>query len=116
MLKIYRILFGLCLTVLFGVISAHSAVRTTSQWRHTAEEIYNEGFMNGLMRNGDGGVRLFNIELIENDSPGAGYSEKGIFTDTIWGKNRARKIFKLDDPRSEKAYLIVYMSRWQDES
>ena len=63
------------------------------------------------MKNPSGGVELFNMELVENDSPGAGLSEKGVSTDKIWGKIRARKVLSIDDPRTEKAWIVVFPSR-----
>jgi hypothetical protein len=64
--------------------------------------------MHKLMRAPDGGVRLFNMDLVQNDAPGAGMSEKGVTTDGIWGKIRARKILIVDDPRAEKAWLVLF--------
>lgn len=51
------------------------------------------------------------MELVENDSPGAGMSEKGIWQDQIWGRNRTRKEFVLEDPRAFKAWLVIYVAR-----
>ena len=66
--------------------------------------------MHMLMKAPDGGVRLFNMDLIENDSPGAGQSEKGVSTDDIWGKIKARKILNLVDrvvaPAETSAVLL----------
>jgi hypothetical protein len=71
--------------------------------------------MHMLMKNKDGGVSLFNMDLVQNDAPGAGYSEKGIFNDAIWGKIRARKVFVMDDPRANKAFLILFVSSWGEQ-
>ncbi|MFH1743209.1 MAG: hypothetical protein ABIH23_29740, partial [bacterium] len=56
----------------------------------------------------DNGVSLFNMDLIENDAAGSGFSEKGVCADVVWGKNRARKILHLDDPRAHKAWIVIY--------
>ena len=45
----------------------------TTSWGGDAEMIYDTGFMNMLMKHPDGGVSLFNMELIENESPGSGH-------------------------------------------
>ena len=78
------------------------------QWGGKAEIAYETGFMHKLMKDPDGGISLFNMELIENDSPGAGFSEKGDSSDTIWGKFRGKKIFNLKDHRTNKAWLVIY--------
>ncbi|MFC1508732.1 transglutaminase-like domain-containing protein [Candidatus Omnitrophota bacterium] len=83
----------------------------STQWGGKAEVLYDTGFANTVMRHPDGGVSLFNIELTENDAPGSGRSEKGISTDSIWGKTRARKILSLDEPRAHKAWLVVFFTR-----
>jgi hypothetical protein len=84
------------------------AENVTTKWGGSAEMIYDEGFMHMLMKAPKGGIGLFNMELMQNDAPGAGFSEKGISTDTIWGKTRGRKVFNLDDTRANKAYLIIF--------
>ncbi len=95
---------------LFGV-SAVSAESVHTRWELDADTMYDTGFMHMLMKNPDGGVRLFDMELLENDAPGSGCSEKGVWLDTLWGKNRARKIFFVDDVRAKKAYLIAFNQR-----
>lgn len=84
-------------------------VRTT--WGGTAEKIYETGFVNKVMKHPGGGVSLFNMVLVENDAPGSGYSEKGEDGDVVWGKNRARKILSLEDPRAEKAWFVALFER-----
>ncbi|MFC1509018.1 hypothetical protein ACFL60_04930 [Candidatus Omnitrophota bacterium] len=85
-----------------------SAESVHTEWDFSADDLYDNGFMHMCMRNPGGGVRLFDMELLENDSPGAGNSEKGVWLDAVWGKNRARKIVTIDDPRTHKAYLIAF--------
>ena len=87
---------------------ASRAQTIETQWGGDAEEIYDSGFMHGLMKLREGGVGLFNMELIENDAAGSGYSEKGVCADVVWGENHARKILHLDDPRAEKAWIVIY--------
>ena len=79
-----------------------------TNWGGDAEMLYDTGFMHKLMKHPDGGVCLFNMDLVQNDAPGSGMSEKGVFTDLIWGKIRARKILKLDDPRAQSAWIIIF--------
>jgi len=80
-------------------------------WMGDAEKVYDTGFMHMLMRNPGGGVSLFNIDLIENDGPGAGFSEKGTSFDAILGKIHARKILILDDPRAHGAWIVAFPKR-----
>ncbi len=78
-----------------------------SEWKATAEAIYDAGFVQRLAKQG-GAVGLFQHDLIQNDAPGAGRSEKGSFTGTIWGANHARKVFVIDDPRAAHAEVYVF--------
>jgi hypothetical protein len=96
---------GLILT--FSQAIAEPTAATS--WSADAKKLYDEGFMHMLMR-GQEGIMLFNRDLIENDSPGAGMSEKGVHTDVVWGKNRARKVFLLDEVRAEKAWIVIYLT------
>jgi hypothetical protein len=77
-------------------------------WGGAAEQIYETGFTDNVRKLPSGGVGLFDMELVENDAPGAGKSEKGISRDTIWGANRARKILQVDDPRAHKAFVVLF--------
>ena len=86
------------------------AETVTTSWSGDAEMVYDTGFMHMMMKHPDGGVCLFNMDLIENDAPGAGSSEKGVSVDEIWGNYRARKVFYCDDPRAFKAWLVVYVA------
>ncbi len=83
--------------------SPAETVRTS--WGGDAVTVYETGFMHGLMRAPGGGVRLFNRELVENDSPGVGMSERGPNLDAIWGERVGRKVFDLDDPRARGAWI-----------
>jgi len=88
-----------------------SAEKVTTTWEHDAGSVYDTGFMHMLMKSPDGGVQLFNMDLLQNDAPGAGRSEKGVTSDVVWGGNRARKIIEIDDPRAFKAYLVFWVYR-----
>ncbi|MFC1694020.1 transglutaminase-like domain-containing protein [Candidatus Latescibacterota bacterium] len=93
--------------IVFGTPDISDALVKTT-WGGDAEIAYETGFMHMLMKHPNGGVCLFNMELIENDSPGSGHSEKGVYTDTIWGKIRARKILRLDDPLANSGWIIIF--------
>jgi len=101
------------LIVLTAAVSAFAAgsETITTTWGGNAEMIYDTGFMNMLMKHPDGGISLFNMSLLENDAPGSGFSEKGVTSDTIWGRNYARKILNVDDPRAFAAYLVIFTFR-----
>ncbi|MCE5251790.1 hypothetical protein LLG96_16395 [bacterium] len=108
-----KILIVLMESVAFFMVSiapVHAEIETVT-WSADAETIYDTGFMHMLMKHPDGGVCLFNVDLIENDSPGAGTSDKGIYIDSVWGKNRARKVLTIDDPRAHKAWLYLFPNR-----
>jgi len=94
--------------ILFIASPCSAAQTVTTVWGGDAESIYDTGFVGGLMKHPDGGVSLFDMELVENDAPGSGHSEKGVYTDSIWGQNRARKILSLDDPRARSAWIVIF--------
>ncbi len=98
----------LAATLAAGSVTAQGRVQTT--WGGDARMIYDTGFMHMLRKQADG-VSLFDMELIHNDAPGAGASEKGVWTDAIWGRNRGRKMLNIDDIRANKAYLVVFTTR-----
>jgi len=97
--------------ILAAAASPAPAEQVTTSWGGDAEMIYDSGFMQMLMKDGKGGVSLFNIELVANDAPGSGASEKGVSSDVIWGKNRARKILELADNRAFGAHLVIFTNR-----
>ncbi len=71
------LIISFVLTVLFIFPDSSFSERiVTTKWGGKAEIAYEKGFMYNLRKHSDGGVCLFNQELIENDSPGAGPSEK----------------------------------------
>jgi len=108
--RIEKITCNILFVLAFGCALA-SAQTGQASWGGSAEKIYDNGFMHMLMKHPEGGVSLFNIDLVENDSPGAGVSEKGVCSDFIWGKNRARKILHINDVRAHKASLFVFSHR-----
>jgi len=102
------VVLGLALCLSSAELYAAERPITVVTWDTDAGEVYDNGFMHMLMKNGDGNVILFDMDLVENDSPGAGDSEKGIDRDVIWGQIKARKVLTIDDPRARGAYLVVY--------
>ena len=106
----------LLVLILLPPFKAEGAATVTTNWGGGAGLVYDTGFMQMLMKQPSpsgltGGVCLFNMELVENDAPGSGYSEKGVDSDVVWGQNRARKILRLDDPRAEKAWFVALFER-----
>ncbi len=89
--------------------------RITTTWGGDAQKVYETGFMNMLMKAPGGGVQLFNMELVENDSPGSGASEKGIWNDVIWGKQQARKVLNIEHQHSRKI-IVKRLIYWVDGS
>lgn len=106
-------LFLVYIPALLFAVSEAQAIGTTVRtvWGGSAETVYDTGFMQMLMKQKGSGVGLFNMDLVENDASGSGYSEKGEDSDVVWGKNRARKILFLDDPRAEKAWFVGIFER-----
>jgi len=104
-----------CILIILGIVFLSTCVEAReveTRWGGDAEMIYDNGFMHKLMKHPGGGVSLFNMDLIQNDAPGAGMSDKGVSSDIIWGKNRARKILFLDDIRAEKALLLIIVKKY----
>jgi len=101
----------LALTLVIGGANISSAEPDTYTWDLSAKKLYDTGFMYMLKQSDDLSVTLFDSDVIENDSKGAGVSEKGINTDIIWGENHGKKILSIDDPRAEKAFFFVYSQR-----
>ena len=93
-------------------VHVHARVVET-KWGGDAEMVYDTGFMHMLMKHPDGGVCLFNMDLFQNDAPGAGMSDKGVSSDIVWGQNRIRKILYLDDIRAHKAFLVIVIKKFQ---
>ena len=110
MQKFSSVIVCLLISAMIFALPAYGE-KVTTKWEGDGNKIYDTGFMHMLMKHPGGGASLFNMELIENDSPGAGYSEKGVSYDCVWGKVRARKILNIEDQRAKKAYLVAWYSR-----
>ena len=113
LLKRISLLNFVAVLIVTAAISTNSmyADMATSEWKKNAETIYDTGFMHMLRKHPEGGISLYDLDLIENDAYGAGTSEKGIHKDAVWGENKARKILFLDDPRAHTAWLYVFPQR-----
>ena len=75
----------------------------------SATEAYPHGQVHEVMRSADGsGIALNDLRLIENDSPGAGRSEKGDYMEPVYAGVQVRKTFHLDDPRALAAHVVLY--------
>ncbi len=100
------------LMILATLSSPVFAEKVITHWGGDASLAYDTGFMKMCMKADSGtSVSLFNMELMANDAPGSGFSEKGVRSDVIWGQNRARKILNIDDPRAFKAWLVIFTYR-----
>ena len=108
-MKRKMIIFVMLLTVIGSLPLSAERVMTT--WNGTAQKMYDNGFIHMLMKDENGGICLFNMDLIQNEAPGAGRSERGVYSDIIWGENGGRKILYLDDPRGHKAFLVFWVYR-----
>ena len=79
----------------------------TSRW--TAAELYETGQVYDAMRAPGGGVQLNDLVLIENDAPGAGRSDRGVYNELLHAGARIKKTLRLDDPRAIAAHVVLYM-------
>lgn len=70
MKKLVSILLILC-------AASASAETVNTHWGGSANLVYETGFMHMMKKTADGGVSLFDMDLVETDGPGAGKSEKG---------------------------------------
>jgi len=77
-----------------------------------AQSAYDKGFAKQVMREGEGAVKLWNHVLIEDDAPGSGTSNKGSFTEPVYGDRVIKKILTLDDPRCEAATVVFFTVGW----
>jgi len=103
-----RFLVSALFLVCTASMQSVAAAAVTTHWGGNAVTAYETGFTERCMKAPGGGICLFNMELVENDAPGSGHSEQGVYTDTIWGDIRARKILTLDDPRSHGAWIVIF--------
>ena len=105
--SVFRILAALLLCT--GAASAFAAGGKQStvdvSEDYSALAAYEKGFARGVMRDPNG-VRLFDMELIQDDAPGSGQSEKGSYIQSIHGALMARKDLFIEDPRTNSAYVV----------
>ncbi len=78
----------------------------------TAQTAYDKGFARGVMRGDGGAVRLWNHVLVEDDGPAAGTSNKGRFTEAVYGDRMIKKVLAVDDPRCMKAHVVFMTYSW----
>lgn len=112
MKKKLLILSGFLAAAVLGISSTALGGAVTTKWGGDAKMLYDNGFMHMLMKDPKGGVRLFNMDLVENDSPGAGTSEKGESRDAVWGKNQARKILFSTIRAPKRLFLCSFLPVW----
>ncbi|MBL7735266.1 MAG: transglutaminase domain-containing protein [Chitinophagaceae bacterium] len=78
----------------------------------SAEQAYQDGFTYDVMNTPSrDGIRIVDRTLLENDGAGAGASEKGAYLEFIDAGVLARKQFYLDDPRAQRAHVVLYMTQ-----
>ena len=87
----------------FAAGGKQSTVSITEDF--TAQQAYDTGFAGTVMRD-PGGVRLYDMLLVQDDAPGSGNSEKGPFIQPVFGDGRIRKDLWLDDPRANGAWVV----------
>lgn len=98
-------------SLLFALLFAAPvfAAEQTVDVAFSAQSLYDAGQAYDLMRGPGGTVVLSDHTLIENDGAGAGYSEKGVHTESLHRGVRAKKIIHLDDARARAAHLLLYL-------
>lgn len=84
-----------------------SAENITTSWGGKAGISYDDGSMYMVRKSADGAVTLFDMELIENDSPGFRENPSPDYDFAVWGDRRARKVITLDSPAAGKAFLVM---------
>lgn len=106
---VLSIIIALASSAAFSVVATAEIVHT--RWGGDAGMVYDAGFMHMLKKQQDT-VSLFGMDLIQNDAPGAGSSDKGVSSDIIWGKEHVRKILYLDDTRASAAHLFILVKHY----
>ena len=97
------------LAALMAIAATYAAPEAAEvRWGGPAETAYAAGFVENLRRHPEGGVALFDMELIENDAAGAGMNEHGVVGDAVWGPYHARKNLQISDPRAHRAFLVIF--------
>jgi hypothetical protein len=101
---------SLLVFAVFPTFAQDSATQTTVTSALSALEAYEEGFAFGVRRNPRGpGVALQDWVLIENDGPGAGRSEKGIWREPLNRGIQAKKILRVPNPSARSAQAVIYL-------
>lgn len=83
---------------------------TTVTTRLDAAALYESAFIDNLMRGDDGAIVLNDLVLYENDGPGAGYSEKGVFEESLHRGVQVKKLFQLRATDAKSAHVCVYLT------
>ncbi len=81
----------------------------------SAEEMFNTGSSDGILCS-DGSLFLNDMELLENDGPGAGLSEKGPYMEPLQQGVLVKKVFQLKDSRAIEAHVVLYMAPQKPKS
>jgi len=74
----------------------------------SAKTVYDKGFAQGVMREGNEAVKLWNHTLFEDDAPGSGTSNKGSFLEPVFGDRVIKKVLRVDEPRCMEAHVVFY--------
>ncbi len=110
MRHVVRMFAAVCL--ISGAAAAFAAGGKQStvviEGEYPALAAYDKGFALGVMRDTNG-VRLFDRVLVQDDGPGAGFSEKGSFLQPVYGAKAARKDLWLEDVRASGAWVAFYV-------
>ena len=71
---------------------------------------YEYGFVRDVMRAADArGIQLNDMTLLENDAPGAGWSQKGPFLEPLHQGVLAAKTWSLIDTSALAAHIVLYL-------
>ena len=92
----------------FGLPDDSEAIKETIKEKTNAQYAYDRGFAEYVMRSSDGGVKLWNRVLVENDGPGSGFSNKGAYLEYIYGSRQVKKILWLENPVCDQASVVFY--------
>ena len=67
--SVNTVLFIFTIVTIIFTSSPLIAGTITTTWSGDAEKVYDIGFAQNIMKHAEGGISLFNMELIENDGP-----------------------------------------------
>ena len=103
------IIFYIWLTAVINPLVVFAQQQVIPVHQHIeAPDVYDTGFARHVMRHEADGVKLWNRSLVEDDSPGAGTSNKGMFVEPVYGRRAIKKILEVKDNRCESARIIFY--------